>query len=197
MRMSRKFQCLLSFVFCTVTLTFIGSCTAIFDNLLFSCSLICNPPSQEEKIAYEIVKDLTHNWKTRYGLNFSGWGGTRDDSKRKTIEIWLITRKVLSKDEGRILLLECIEEALLAFNSCSKYREFMADYPFTGKNMHIDIVVQPQKGLTASYPDICMFGYYNGKLVFLTKSPDKPFGFHTQEEEAHEEAVTAPSKSQK
>lgn len=154
-----------------------------FISLLFG-----DRPSIKRKIAFRLVNDLSDQWEKKYRLHFIGISEASDQGKYKTLGIELNCRRILTKDEGRTLVIQCAEAALQAFNSCPSFREHMANYPFTADNIIINIFPQPPNISRLYYPNISVFSLHRSKLEYLTNSPDNEYKYYTQEEESFNEA---------
>jgi len=115
----------------------------------FFSSFFWSSISPKRKMAFKITNHLGKKFEKKYGLRFAGISEAAPKGKYTMIGLELDYNKILSKDEGRVLLLACAEEMLHAFNSCQSFRQYMADYPFKGDNIIINIFVQ-----TPSSPDV-------------------------------------------
>ncbi len=155
-------------------------------------SFLGNSFSPKRKIAFQITSELSKKFKDNYGLDFLGISEAAKNNKYSTIGLELRSNKILSKEEGRVLLLACANDALTSFNSKPLFRQYMDNYPFTHKNIIINIYAQPQKnGADVYYPDIAVFSFYGEKLRFKTNSPKNPYEYFTEERETYDEAVEA------
>lgn len=146
--------------------------------------------SEKRKMACKITKKIGEKLKHEYGLRFLGISEEAFDGKYRRIGVELDYKKgVLSKNEGRTLVLKCREHVLNAFNSCPEFKQYMADYPFTGYNIIVNIYVHYPTGHSIYYPDIAIFSFYDDLLHYDTYIPEKENGFYTSEEETLEEAI--------
>lgn len=155
-----------------------------FFNLFFGDT--CSPGT---KRAHKITKEIGKKFKEKYGLQFMGISEEGPDGKYITIGLELDYDKVLTKDEGRVLLLNCACDALEAFNSYPQFRQYMADYPFTGDNIIINIYAHHPQNYDVYHPDITVFSFYNDTLWYKTKSPQNPYKYYSKEKESHKEAI--------
>jgi hypothetical protein len=154
-----------------------------FFNFIFGSSM-----SPKRKIASKITKELSEKFKKKYDLNFMGISEAADEGKYKIVGMELNCKRILSKDEGRRLLLQCAQDTLDALNSYPQFRQYMINYPFTGDNIIINIYIRPPKNWDVYHPDIKVFSFFDSKLQYYTKSPEKEFGYFSKENESFEEA---------
>ncbi len=140
------------------------------------------------RMAHQICAQIAKQLKCKYGLSYTGITEEGPGSKYKCIGLDFSYDRILTKDEGRIMLLNCVEDVLRAFNSQPQFKQYMANYPFTGKNITIDIYIHSPKNFDVYYPDIAIFGFSNNRLEYLTDTPEKRLTFYTEEKETLEEA---------
>jgi len=150
-----------------------------------------NSISEKRKIAIQITDSLGKKLKKKYGLRFKGISEAAEDGKYKIIGVELDYRKTLTKDEGRILLLNCAHDVLEAFNSYPQFRQYMANVPFTGANIIITIYVHPEKNYDVKHPDIAVFSFHNDILWYKTHTRESlnNYEYYTEVEEPYEEAL--------
>jgi hypothetical protein len=145
----------------------------------------CSP---ESKLAYKIIGDLGKRLKKKYGLSFQGISEEGGVGKYKRIGLELSCNRILSRDDGRVLLLNCVSEILETFNSCSQFRQYMINYPFNGNNIIVNIYVNPPGVSDVFNPDIAVFSFIDYILEYEKIYPHNPYVFHT-EEETYKEAL--------
>jgi hypothetical protein len=121
-------------------------------------------------------------------LKYFGISEEGSDGKYKTIGLELSFNKLLSKDEGRILILNCVQDILEAFNSYPSFRQYMANSPFTGDNIIVNIFIKPPNVDWVYHPDIAVFSFFDDIVEYSYKYPEKPFVFQTVEE-SYDEAL--------
>lgn len=135
---------------------------------LITLSLSAEEFSPKRKIAYGITHSLANQFEKNYGLSFSGVSEASKEGKYDRLGLIFTTKQVLTKEEGKQLILKCVEESLSAFNSNYGFRTYMKDYPFTGKNLNICIHVEPPNR-SVYYPDIRVFTFSNDSIDYATK----------------------------
>ncbi len=111
------------------------------------------------KMAHKITRDIGGRLKSDCGLQFMGISEEGPDGKYKRIGLELSYHRILSKDEGRCLLLKVTHDTLEAFNSHPEFEQYMKDVPFTNNNIIINIYIQRPKGPDVYHPDIDHFPF--------------------------------------
>ena len=170
---------------------FFGIISIILLSSFFSF-LFGNSISEKRKIAFQITDRLGKKLKKKYGLRFQGISEAAEDGKYKTIGVDLGYRKILTKDEGRVLLLNCAYDVLEAFNSYPQFQQYMADYPFTGFNIIVNIFVHPPPpNYDVIHPNIAVFTFYDDTLWYNTHTSESRnnYEYYTKEKESYEEAL--------
>jgi hypothetical protein len=152
-----------------------------FFNFFFGSGL-----SSSSKMGHKIASEVGKELSAKYGLHYAGISEKGTKEKYEILGLELYCKRRLSKDEGRRLLLQCSQEALEAFNSYPQFRQYMINYPFTGKNIIIHIYSQPIK--KSFHPDIAVFLFFDNTLSYKTKSPQNRFEYFSVVEETIEEA---------
>jgi hypothetical protein len=153
-------------------------------------SFMGNSFSPKRKLAFQIIRQITDKYEKKYGLKFSGVSEAAPTGKYENLGFDLDLKRKLSKDEGRKIILELVDDTLYAFNNNPAFREHMKTYPFTVNNIVIDIYITPPKNPYVYHPDIKIFSFYNDILRFITDTPQTQGKgkYFTEEKETLEEA---------
>jgi len=169
---------------------FFGIISIILLSSFFSF-IFGNSISEKRKIAIQITDRLGKKLKKKYNLRFKGISEAAVDGKYETIGVELGYQKILTKDEGRVLLLNCAHDVLEAFNSYPQFRQYMTNVPFTGYNIIVNIYIRYPDGHSVYYPEYCGFSYYNDQLTYYTNTPESldNYEYYTKEKEPYEEAL--------
>lgn len=155
-----------------------------------------NSFSPKRKLAYKIVENFSKKMKSKYNLQYSGVFEAAPNGTYDTIGLLFNYPHILTKDQGRTLLLNCAEDLLNTFNSVPEFRQYMTNSLFTQKNIEITIFVRSPELDDVYYPDIAVFSFFNNTLWFNAYSPQKKVGYYTEEEESYEEAKQIIEKQQ-
>ena len=176
--MKNVLNCLLGCLIIVVCCSFLG--------LLFS-----DTRKPKTKMAHKIINQINQKFTGKYGLQCCGISEASPEGKYTNLGIEFSYPYILTKDQGRILLLECVEDALQAYNSYPEFRPHMDNYPFNGRNIIITIFIKPKKNPDVYYPDIRVFSFYNDKLRYDSYTPEsyKACRYFTEEKETYEEAL--------
>ncbi len=147
--------------------------------------------SEKRKMAFKITDQLSQHFKKKYGLKCVGVSEAAPEGKYQNLGLELNCYRILSKDQGRILLLNCVKDALAAFNANPQFLHHMEEGSFTEKNLTITIHIKPPNNPKAYYPNICVFTYFSDKVRFYTDTPEseKRFQYFSIEKEPLEEAM--------
>ena len=81
--------------------------------------------------------------------------------------------KVIDIDEARRLLVYCAEEYLTAINGDEKVRPYLHNYPFTAKNIEIEIVFRNPDGSKVARDKINIAAADEGKMIYYVDVPEK------------------------
>lgn len=115
-------------------------------------------------IAQEIRNKIGKELAKKHQMRIAGIGGGMMDCVRE-IAVSFQLRRVLSQDELRCLIVDCVEEFLKAFNENQEIRPYLSNYPFTTANLDIRIFVSTPQGGDVHYPDFDIVGVYNEDFV--------------------------------
>ncbi len=127
----------------------------------------------------------------RYQIQQIGFGEGGDKKYYKSISLSFNVYRILSKDEGRKILLGCTEELLKEINSNLELLPYLLPSPFTVANIEVTLYVYHPNGTNVYYPNILIFTARRGKIMFKTELPEMKFkyGYYTEEEESYEDAL--------
>jgi len=162
-----------------------------FLNFLFGGSI-----SPRRKVINKIMEKITLDFKRKYDLHFVGFDVAAPDGTYNSIGPLFHYRHDLNKDQGRVLLLNCVEDLLIIFNNTPEFKKYMTNSVFTNKNVEVTIFVRSPELGDIYYPDIAVFSFVNNTLCYDTNSPEKKSWYYTEEEESYEEAKQIIAKQQ-
>ena len=159
--------------FCSVLLFFVG----------------CDNRSERAKLAHSAMYKTLLILENRYQMKFIGWSEGADDHHYNHLGLNFDVFHILSKDEGRKMLIDGVEELLKQINATLELQPFLNPAPFMPANIELNIYDYQPDGNNVYYPNIVVFSAYGGKLHYKTKIPEKEFGYYTNEKETYEEAL--------
>lgn len=164
----------------------LGICSLCY--LLLSLAS-CDNRKEEEKLAHSAMNKTKLTLENRYNLKSVGWSEGGDSGFYKRIGLHFRIYRIITKDEGRKILIDGVGELLKEINAVPQLQPFLNPSPFMPENVEITILDFQPNGKTAYYPDILVFSANDGKIQYKTKIPEKEFGYYTKEEETYEEAL--------
>jgi len=151
----------------------------------------CDSRTEDVKIMHNTVENVVKTLENRYQIQKMGFGEGGDKKFYKSISLSFIVLRVLSKNEGRKMLIRCAEELLKAINSNEQLLPYLLPSPFSITNIEMTLFIYHPDGKEALYPNISIFTVRNGKVMYKTDTPElkNKYGYFTEEEESYDEAV--------
>lgn len=159
--------------------------------LSFAACDITDQPTVKAKIARSIMANVAETLNHRFQLRYIGFKEAADVNYYKEIGLNFQLLGLLSKDEGRKIILDCTDELLSELNSSLAMRPYLQPYPFTLDNIEIAIYVRNADGYDVYYPNISVFSLRRRVLEFKTELPEmkNKYGYSTREKETWEDAL--------
>ncbi len=157
--------------------------------MCFSCNNIDHPYSNKTQIVHSILNKVGQNFKDKYDLEISGFTLSGGKKGYDTIGIDFDKRGILSKNEGRKIIVECLNDLLNEINSNSELQPYLFLRPFSIKNIRVTILILDADGKLIYYPSIEIIGARNGHISYLAKSMEDEYKFVSLGKETFEEAV--------
>ena len=147
--------------------------------------------SEHGKVLFSTVAKIGRELEKKYGMaSFGGGGGAGPDGIRlMSLSLNRVDRGSLNEEEARKLIIECVDDFLKAVNNNEQLRPFLRDYPFTAKNIELDIYNIDKNQELFQFPSIAIVANFEGKIGFLTEDPSTKHGYHTKKYETYDEAV--------
>jgi hypothetical protein len=165
---------------------------------MMSCNLFagCNSASEngtdnrriEVKMTYKAVQETAKILKERYQLRYVGIAESGGKDYYTLIGTRFQLFRIVSKEEGRKILVDSTEELLKNINSNPALLPHLKPSPFTDKNVQVVVFVYQKDGGDNYHPDITVLSMMEGEIEYRTKSPEKKYGYYTVEKETYEEA---------
>lgn len=113
--------------------------------LVFSCNNYSKyskfKPPEYERISDHIVRNTAKKLKQTKDLRLIGTGGGMMYNVRMVAMSFSFNHKI-NVNEGRDLVIACLNECLEAYNLNEEIRPYLANYPFEPKNIEIRIFIQ-------------------------------------------------------
>lgn len=95
----------------------------------------------------------------------------------------------LTENEARKLIINCIDDFLAAVNNDEQIKPLLQDYPFTAKNLEMEIFNYDKDRILHRFPYIGIVMDSTGEIGFLTKEKSAQYGYYTEKYETYDEAV--------
>lgn len=164
---------------------------------LIFCILLsaCSPSSSKmqktsinENVAHLITVKTAQKIKNETGLHLCGTGGGSSEGLLRKLNMCFDHYGEITMEEGRELLIYCVQEYLSAINASQEIKSSLLHYPFTPKDVEIIIYV---RGADKKRVDIGEYNVINangGRLIYTIRQPD-PEGMKRIHQETFEEAV--------
>ena len=165
--------------------------------LLVSCACnregrhIITPKELNEMKRADIIADrLTDNFSKKMyenkGLVTIGTGGG-GPGKLRMLAVDFECYQEMNISHARKLLLECVDGFLVEINKNPELKPFLREFPFTFKNVCIDIVfVKKDDRIFVDHPSIAATGIKEGRIDYTTYVNERLI---TIKEETYEEAL--------
>lgn len=138
----------------------------------------CNPKtsdysytlSEKEKSADAILVKVAMQLKKQYGLVPRGTGGRMMD-QIKRLRLMFDYPKPLTVEEARPLIVGSVNEFIAAVNMDERIRPYLANYPFTSKNIEITIILQDAQGRGVPDGDLLVIFASGGHIKYKMNDP--------------------------
>lgn len=163
----------------------------------FVCIVVtaCNqePPLPEsDRLVYKISGRIAEQLNSKYGLNLNGIGlsGSGDEEKIKSIKLNFSLTHLVTKEEGRNLILKCIEEFLREINDFEEIRSYLVQFPFTYRNIGLRILFYSDATYEPTLdPNICCISLIDGVINYKISDVQNRFTNKSVEKESYEDAL--------
>lgn len=151
----------------------------------------CDNRTEDTKMVHKAVYNVARTLNNRYQLHYIGLSEAGDKEHYKKIGLDFEMFRIISKDEGRKILIDCVEELLKEINSNPQLQPYLQPSPFTVANIEIAIFVRHPDGKAAYHPDLGILTVRGGIIRYSTDIPEMrhKFGFYTEEKESYEDAL--------
>jgi len=142
----------------------------------------------------EIAGDILANteafaFKKNYPLHACATGMMMPGGTVQKLTLCFQSKTLLTRNQLRVLLIECGEELLQQINSNKHIQRFLVKRPFTIKEVTIVIYNKDKEGNTPYDPLIVTADISGGILTFCTQDSQDKWGYKNEFEESYEEAL--------
>lgn len=153
-------------------------------------------PARYVVLSEQITTEVAQKLSKKHDMELSGSGG----GLARCVNILSLSFEKLgplSKVQLRKILIDSVEEFLSAINSNEELRPYLKNYPFTSKEIQIEIYIRDACGREVCSPNIAVATAKDGILSYKTVSKDDPYKFHSIERESYGEAFSIIKNSKK
>ncbi len=146
--------------------------------------------SKGDTLSNQVIARTGMRLSKKYQLSFAGIGGGEKDGK-----IWLISvsfsrsGEPLTIEQGRRIIVDCVQEYLVDINSHEELRPYLSNYPFTAHNLDVAIFNYDSKGEFIVDPYLQVMANHEGEMMYFTIEPDKYYTYKSCTYESYEEAL--------
>jgi hypothetical protein len=150
----------------------------------------CDNRTEDAKMVHRAMYNVSRKMEERYQLHYAGMVEGGDEKHYNEVGMYFQIFRTITKDEGRTMLVESVEELLNKLNSNPQLEPYLQPYPFTMDNIEMVICVYHPDKTKAYHPDIVTFSLANGTIRYVTDSPESQYKYkhYTEERESYEEA---------
>ena len=141
-----------------------------------------------EMILGDVIKETNQKLNAKYHINLASVGRSHKDLKVKSLTIdFNRFSGPVSKEDGRRMIIDCVEEYLKRINQKESLRPFLFQYPFSHENLTIMITHWNKDKTMLFDPDIDTFILFSDTLLYYTTDPETK-NFKTKTKETYKEA---------
>jgi hypothetical protein len=132
-----------------------------------------DPNTYREALYYSTLKKVNSRLAKKYQLKVCGIGGGQKEGKITIVSvIFNRYQGPLSIEEGRELIVNCVEEYLDAFNNDEKIRDLMVNDKLLPRNIEMGIINCQKDGTGIPEPDMELFANSAKGLFFVGLIPE-------------------------
>lgn len=144
---------------------------------------------QEDVLSDRRIIKTGKRLEQKYNMSISAVGGATKEG------LWLLTvmfdRKgePMTIEEGRRVIIDCIQEYLKDINNDEELRPYLKVYPFTIDNLHVAIINFAKDGSLVFDPILELITSRQEKIIYRTRDSADKYKYKNTFEETYEEAL--------
>ncbi len=178
----------MKFLFLSVPLLFFAACKSSVPSNICSTEVNSTSNVDYEKIADKITYETARKIERQTSLHICGVGGGSLSGQLRKLNMSFECRKELNMEQGRKLVLYCVNEYLSAINANKEIRPNLIHFPFTPEDVEIDIFIQKPDRSDVPIGSLSVVSEVDGKVIYKVHEPD-PIILRRVHEETFEEAL--------
>jgi hypothetical protein len=130
-----------------------------------------NDLPKSEKISIAVTLKTGRILAETRNLKFNGWGGSgMNGIKMKAISLTSAEGPFFI-EQARELVVYCAEVFLKEINNSEEIRPYLCNYPFTAKNIEVDVFCHDKDDQIVSPPFITCVSVNQGAIEYYIKNP--------------------------
>lgn len=144
---------------------------------------------QEDILSDRRIIKTGKRLEQKYNMSISSIGGATKEG------LWLLTvtfnrrGEPMTIEEGRRVIIDCIQEYLKDINNDEKLRPYLKVYPFTIDNLDVAIINSAKDGSLVFDPILELITSRQEKIIYRTRDPADKYKYKYTFEETYEEAL--------
>lgn len=148
-------------------------------------------PSEESIIVNMILDNSAIIIEKKYNIQPIGSGAAMPGGNIKKLSLDFNAKGPFSKAHLRVVLIGCANELLNQINTNEKVQRYLANNPFTIRNVQIVIYNYDKDRRRVYDPEISTADISEGILTYQTKDEKSIYGYKNTYTETYEEALQA------
>ncbi|MBS4169981.1 hypothetical protein [Neochlamydia sp. AcF95] len=144
---------------------------------------------EQAKFVGEILDKASKKLRSKYDMRAIGTGIGMPDGVVTMLALSFEKTGPLTKEEGRRIIVDCVQEMLQIINTHEKIRPYLKNYPFTPNNIEIAIFLNGPPSHPIYYPDFDVISSTNEQINYMFTASENPKRYIKVEKEKFEEAL--------
>ncbi|WP_044882040.1 hypothetical protein [Neochlamydia sp. EPS4] len=160
--------------------------------VLSSCALsLLNSYEEPEQAKFvgDILNNVSKKLQKKYSMRTIGTGIGMPDGVVTMLALSFEKTGPLSREEGRRIIVDCVQEMLQIINTHERIRPHLKNYPFTPSDIEIAIFLKDPLGYNIFYPHFGALSSTNAQIDYMFTASENPKRYLKIEEEKFEEAL--------
>lgn len=167
--------------------------------LIFTCfgcskdaspARVLTPQEKKDRIVNKHCHKVGQELAKKHDMFFNGGSGRSHSYNAPTIHFSYQVFRAFSKEEARILILDCINTAVAEFNNNPEVQAYIPEGGYHINNIEFSISIGGPNKEFVFHPELSRVSSFLGKIWYSTLDPDKDFIMtKSREEETLEEAL--------
>jgi len=146
--------------------------------------------SQVDQLTLSIQYKIAHKFVKKYDMKVIGDSAAMPEGIINNLGLLFQVFQVQTREQAREILVDCVQEFLSEINSNKEIRPHLKVYPFTAKNITIDLYSRSIDDIEDLFdPDIMIASARFGKIWYKIEDENQKSSLKSEYEEAFDEAV--------